>query len=454
MVFFDKVLESVRQIMIDDVVYDIYNMPKGFCPFHNDRHAGSFNLNKKFNRYHCFSCGENGDAIDFTQKQENVGFTQAVWKLALEFEISTLEQMEACLNGKSTDEEVKRPPRVYDGFLNDAEEYKIADTDVLHNVYSLFAEGESLLKKNHKVSTPHIEHLKSERKLSIEEIERAGYFTIPRRSKYFMREFLKELKERFGYEEEVLNEVPGFYHVGRVGGMTFVSHKGIGIPVKNEKKEIVGIQIRRDDTTIGGQRYVWFSSSFANEKEGMSMGTGSGSPIHVSYPKKNNRPESLYITEGIFKAEQLSRYFKATCISVQGVHSWKGKINKYINHLEEVEGQGLLDVHVIFDADVSENINVYLAFREMYLTLKDEFPMIKFVYHWWEQDYGKGVDDMILAGFGSEIMEIDCQLYVNAYDKLLKDAQRDYALPLKELEKELIAYEYEQKIAPLFQINH
>lgn len=448
--FFENVLENVRQIPIEDIVYDMYQVPIGLCPFHNDRHAGSFSLHKKYNYFHCFSCGEKGDGIRFVQLKENISFPRAVWKLAIQFNIVTIQQMKDFLNGELIDAEVKRPPRVYDDVFIDKENVEIANIEVLHNVFSVFAEGESLIKKNQKLSKKHHEYLKKVRKLSNEEIKRAGYFSIPNRSKYWMNVFLNELKERFGYEENVLENVPGFYFLDKVGSMTFVSYKGIGIPIKNERQQIVGIQVRLDETNLSGMRYVWFSSSFANEKDGMSKGTGSGSPIHISYPKHNRHPEDIYITEGVFKSEQLAKYFQAISVSLQGVQSWRGKVNQLINFLEEEKGQPIRRIHIFFDADVSENVFVYTAFREMYESLKEEFPNLQFSYYWWKKRYGKGIDDLLLNQLGRLIKKIDCKTYVEAYDKLINNLQELYGVEKQKLDKEIIAIEYEKKIGPLF----
>ena len=42
---------------------------KALCPFHNDRNPSLF---VDDDHYHCFACGEHGDVIDFTAKQEKL----------------------------------------------------------------------------------------------------------------------------------------------------------------------------------------------------------------------------------------------------------------------------------------------------------------------------------------------------------------------------------------------
>ena len=54
---------------------------KACCPFHHEK-TPSFNINESKGYYHCFGCGESGDAIRFVQKMEGLTFVEAVKKLA------------------------------------------------------------------------------------------------------------------------------------------------------------------------------------------------------------------------------------------------------------------------------------------------------------------------------------------------------------------------------------
>ena len=54
------------------------------CPFHNEK-SPSFSVNRERGFYHCFGCGEHGNAISFLMKYENLPFVDAVEKLASEF---------------------------------------------------------------------------------------------------------------------------------------------------------------------------------------------------------------------------------------------------------------------------------------------------------------------------------------------------------------------------------
>ncbi|WP_030143652.1 MULTISPECIES: DNA primase [Mycetocola] len=54
---------------------------KGLCPFHDER-SPSFHVRPQLGYYHCFGCGESGDAISFLQKIDHVSFAEAVERLA------------------------------------------------------------------------------------------------------------------------------------------------------------------------------------------------------------------------------------------------------------------------------------------------------------------------------------------------------------------------------------
>jgi DNA primase len=51
------------------------------CPFHDEK-SPSFSVSRKKQFYHCFGCGEGGDAISFLEKYSNLDFVEAVEDLA------------------------------------------------------------------------------------------------------------------------------------------------------------------------------------------------------------------------------------------------------------------------------------------------------------------------------------------------------------------------------------
>ncbi|TYO98508.1 DNA primase [Geothermobacter ehrlichii] len=63
----------------------------GLCPFHGEK-TPSFNVNSDRQSFHCFGCGEGGDAIAFLMKIEGLEFKEAVHKLAAEVGIEIAEE--------------------------------------------------------------------------------------------------------------------------------------------------------------------------------------------------------------------------------------------------------------------------------------------------------------------------------------------------------------------------
>jgi len=55
----------------------------GLCPFHNEK-TPSFTVNDRKGFFHCFGCGEHGDAVGFVMKTEGLSFPESVEKLARE----------------------------------------------------------------------------------------------------------------------------------------------------------------------------------------------------------------------------------------------------------------------------------------------------------------------------------------------------------------------------------
>ena len=54
---------------------------KGLCPFHDER-SPSFHVRPALGYYHCFGCGESGDAISFIQNMDHLSFAETVERLA------------------------------------------------------------------------------------------------------------------------------------------------------------------------------------------------------------------------------------------------------------------------------------------------------------------------------------------------------------------------------------
>jgi DNA primase len=65
----------------------------GLCPFHDER-TPSFSVNVEQKLYHCFGCGEGGDAIGFVQQTEALDFPGAIEFLATRYGVELKREEE------------------------------------------------------------------------------------------------------------------------------------------------------------------------------------------------------------------------------------------------------------------------------------------------------------------------------------------------------------------------
>jgi len=65
----------------------------GLCPFHEER-TPSFSVNAEQGLYHCFGCGEGGDAISFVRETEQLDFAEAVELLGERYNVELKREQE------------------------------------------------------------------------------------------------------------------------------------------------------------------------------------------------------------------------------------------------------------------------------------------------------------------------------------------------------------------------
>lgn len=65
----------------------------GLCPFHSEK-TPSFTVNEEKGLFHCFGCGESGDAITFVRKVEGLSFKEALSRLGLSDQVSPVISQE------------------------------------------------------------------------------------------------------------------------------------------------------------------------------------------------------------------------------------------------------------------------------------------------------------------------------------------------------------------------
>ena len=95
------------------------------CPFHKEK-TPSFNVNPHKQIFHCFGCHKGGDVFTFVKEYENIGFVDAVRRLAerakipLEFDNNPAEQQSRHLKDQLLEIHEKITQRWQNCLLNEA----------------------------------------------------------------------------------------------------------------------------------------------------------------------------------------------------------------------------------------------------------------------------------------------------------------------------------------------
>ena len=102
----DLTIRKIKEAAsIVDVVGDFYQLKKRgieytcLCPFHDDKHLGSFMISEKKNIAKCFSCDWQGGPIDFLMEHEHLSFPDALRWLGKKY----------CIEVEGADEFIVKP---------------------------------------------------------------------------------------------------------------------------------------------------------------------------------------------------------------------------------------------------------------------------------------------------------------------------------------------------------
>ena len=130
----DTVAEIKHRLSLQDVVAPYVKLRKagrsmvGLCPFHKEK-TGSFHVSPERGTYHCFGCGEGGDAFAFIEKIEGVDFKGALKILAEKAGVEVVYDPKAHENASRTERLREVMARAVDFFvshLNDGEAHDYA----------------------------------------------------------------------------------------------------------------------------------------------------------------------------------------------------------------------------------------------------------------------------------------------------------------------------------------
>jgi len=153
-------------------------------------------------------------------------------------------------------------------------------------------------------------------------------------------------------------------------------------------------------------KYVNFSSySEIKDMESHTItnrfknGCQSGSCLSV-YRPEGRPPVAVWFTEGEKKSMVIAEHAKATVVCLPGVNSF-GKafepVEGGMSTVESLVAEGAVAAVVAFDADKAENDKVQASEDALVERLKGSgFRVVSIVD--WHGEYGKGIDDLLLAG--------------------------------------------------------
>ncbi|MEG1299886.1 MAG: CHC2 zinc finger domain-containing protein [Erysipelotrichaceae bacterium] len=386
------------------------NNALAICPFHGDKNLGSFKISDTKGIWKCFSCEAAGDGASFIAKYDKISYTQALLRIAKEFDILKSEDEKSFSSAmKGFDFSEFKNSNQKEVLL----EVKEASPKMKDYVYRILMQGPSLIDESKMNLSSEHKALLLQRGISEKNIRKYGYFTFP--SRYAMKKINILIKKR-GYKETDLLGVPGFYQNKVTGKVTFTALKGIGLPLTDVDGKIIGIQVRRDETSENQSRYIWFSSGFAFMHLKYQKGVSPGSPINVIYPSQTET-KSLFITEGHFKAAFLTEKFNSTSLALQGIGNWKGietVVKKIIAKQPKIKF-----LYIAFDGDISYNLQVYFQASKLSRFLKKEFPGLILRYLLWDDKYGKGIDDVIASHNEKHLFSLSRKTFETNYNDFL-----------------------------------
>lgn len=429
--FIDDMFLKLENVPVEEIVGSRVALKRqgssylGLCPFHQDKHLGSFIVTPSKGIWKCFVCGDGfgGNGISFVSRYDNISYLEAAFKVAFEKGLISLDNYEKYTHCLSSDRDLTNTPRYKNVGIKKSAVSQMADIHVRHNVYTAFKEVLGL-------SEEHLQHLADVRHLSKERLAE-DYFSFPTTVKE-RQQVIAYIKEKYPeYDDTMLLKVPGFYK-RKKKSLDFYSTKGIGFApccyhrTQNGNELLCGaIQIRRDKLKSNqSRRYTWFSSSFVQDEPEKyeAGGVGCHAEMDVLFPKPEIQKPIITIVEGRFKSEVL-RAAGNISISVQGVSVWKG-IDEQIKAI--MENHAVSKIFVFYDSDMLGNTAVFKQAIALSRFLKMMFPSIRIYLAVWKLEDGKGVDDVFFADNQKNIQYYPPEYIAEIYESVQLRISKKY----------------------------
>lgn len=427
--------QTILSIGIPQVsFYSMDGQYHALCPFHKDKHLGSFSYNPVTTIWKCFACGEGGFGVftlimkvngwDFKQTIEylhdhkgspSLPFSAPPVKMKLRY--NTGFRSSNIGNGKIE-------PRNNKNFSVDNEYSKFAKMQEvtgteLDQIYRSFAKASPL-------SEAAIQKLKNIRGLYFSSMQ--YFFQFPSANDAnFWKRFKAELSLYDGGTNRLfykLLNVSGFMWDKQENSITFGQFgEAIGILNSNAQGKVDSIELRLENPTHKGMRYMAFSARGICERNPERFECLKGSTLavdHVPMAPWCKKCKGIAITEGKFKALQLS-YQGYYALNIHSVQNWRAAVSA----LQQMTND--LPVFVALDADCYRN----QAVAQCAVSLGNNVLQTErnCYYLAWPSELGKGIDDVLIAGGKSHIRCIAAEKFVTKLQKVLtKDNEQQVSL--------------------------
>lgn len=371
----------------------------GLCPFHNDKHIGSFVVNINKGKFACYACGAKGDGVDFISHFRGIDSYEAA--------ISICDEEGLISHSDAMDLREVRGKKVTVG----NSPYKVyhkpelllspkGTPEHLDTVYRCFVRAAGNLPDVMK------RVLTEERKLSENELD--DFFPFPQRYEQgaFWKRFRMELASTFDIQDEDIQKklllgVPGFF-LNKDCEVNFATNSMpcIGIVIHSRDGKVSGLQLRKMGELEGKQaRYTLFSSGFADGtgKYGAAYGCNSGYIEDVLYPRiKWNG--TIALTEGRFKAITLSK-MGFLVVNMHSISNWDPAGDVAL----ELTDRYPKTKRFMLAYDSEHNPAVFKSAGSLYDKLSKCRPVL---FATWDPAYGKGIDDVVNSGNAAHLKSV------------------------------------------------
>jgi len=255
-----------------------------------------------------------------------------------------------------------------------APDVETADADTLHAVYTALL-ALCPLSEAHRVLLTGPGH-------GLDAYQVGRYGTLPVDSTA-RREIVNSLITTHG--TATLLHVPGFI-LNESGRIALAPLAGILMPRRDLQGRLTGCMVRSDKPDADA-RYLWLSSAGVG-------GPSSGSAPHIAQPSELRDARTVYIVEGIKKADLLAERMGCLVISINGVGTWRAAEEV----LDELATRGVDTCVITLDRDVKPSAVEHVERSGQRLAAAAVARGYAVRIASWDKDLAKGPDDLLLAG--------------------------------------------------------